>query len=61
MNEDHDLLTTLADLAATAGHSVAGWVTGAWWWWLLTIAWGLLTFRQASLTRRAAAYRRDTA
>lgn len=60
MSEDHDLLTTLADLTATAVLAVVGWVTGGWWWWLLVAAWALLTFRQASLTRRASALRRHT-
>jgi len=61
VNEDHDLLTTFADLAASAGLAVVGWVTGGCWWWLLAIAWGLLTCRQANLTCRAAAHRRDPA
>lgn len=58
---EHDLLTTFADLAATAGLMILGWATGAMWWWVLAIARGVLTMRQASLTRRAAAHRRHAA
>lgn len=61
MKDDHDPLTMFVDVIATASLSVAGWVTGAWWWWWLLAAWRLLTFRQANLTRRAAANRTSTA
>ena len=57
MTEDHDLLTSLADLAATAGLAALGFATTRW-WWLLAIAWSALTIRQISLTRRASRHRR---
>lgn len=53
MEPNSDVMTSVADGAATVTLCVLGVTTGSAWWWVLAGGWAYLTYRQLRLTNRS--------